>query len=127
MPTDREAADGGKGGGAGGGIPDRDIQRPAERNLQAAAEIGALAVAGCQSLMVEAGAFAQASLEAGRLLLHDLYGARDFQGLRAAQMRHLQEQWERNLAYLKRLAEISEDTTSRMAEKTRMVAPSTRA
>jgi hypothetical protein len=127
MPMERDAADGGRDGrratvtpaGAGEG----NAHRSAERSLQTTVELGALAVSGCQSLMVEAGVFAQANMEAGRHLLRNLYGARDMSSVTAMQMRHLQDQWERNLAYLKRLSEITEDTTGRMAEKARMLAP----
>lgn len=118
-----DAADGGRDGRSAAGTGERNVHRSAERNLQATVEIGALAVSGCQSLMVEASAFAQASMEAGRFLLRDLCGARDMDSLVALQMRHLQDQWERNLAYLKRLSEITEDTAGRMAEKARMLAP----
>jgi hypothetical protein len=127
MPMERDAADGGRDGRHAAGTPagagELNVHRSAERSLQTTVEIGALAVSGCQSLMVEASAFAQASMEAGRHLLRDLYGARDMSSVTAMQMQHLQDQWERNLAYLKRLSEITEDTAGRMAEKSRMLAP----
>lgn len=105
MPTDSEAA---------------------EQRLRVAAEIGALAIAGWQSMLVEAGAYVQANIEAGQKLLRGLYEAGDARSLAEVQVAHLRAQIERNLSCANRLTEVAGSTADRIAEKARLLAPSSR-